>query len=67
MGGGIHVSLHVMGQLTSGSVFVFLAVCSQGCYNGECVSPDFCECQEGYSGPSCDRGKLALSQVILAD
>jgi hypothetical protein len=29
------------------------AQCSPSCLNGECTSPDNCECLPGWEGPTC--------------
>lgn len=29
-------------------------VCGQGCFNGECVAPEVCECFSGWKGAACD-------------
>ena len=35
-----------------------LAKCNGGCRNGgRCIAPNTCECQVGYSGTSCKKGK----------
>lgn len=33
------------------------AHCSNPCIHGKCVSPEKCQCEEGYGGPSCDISK----------
>ncbi|GFY45369.1 hypothetical protein TNIN_359211 [Trichonephila inaurata madagascariensis] len=30
-----------------------VAVCKDGCVNGECVSPNICSCDEGWQGSNC--------------
>ncbi|GFS54929.1 hypothetical protein TNIN_100831 [Trichonephila inaurata madagascariensis] len=34
-----------------------VAVCKDGCVNGECVSPNICSCDEGWQGSNCTQGQ----------
>ena len=37
---------------------MFLAHCSQGCYNGICVSPNKCDCIKGWTSSNCTEGMI---------
>ena len=37
-------------------IFVFLAHCPQGCFNGNCESSNICTCNEGWTGSACTTG-----------
>lgn len=37
-------------------------VCTAGCFHGNCTEPGICTCQEGWSGPSCDRCDPAVDR-----
>lgn len=40
----------------------FLVECSLNCMNGGfCISPTECQCAEGYTGTSCEEGKVDRS------
>ena len=39
--------------------FAWTAVCGHGCSNGgTCVTPDTCRCNTGWTGNSCQNGKI---------
>jgi len=33
---------------------IMLALCPDGCSNGQCTGPNECTCSDGYMGPTCD-------------
>ena len=33
------------------------AKCKGGCRNGSCVAPNRCQCEPGFAGPNCRKGK----------
>lgn len=37
--------------------FCHTAICEDGCIHGKCVGPNRCECDKGWTGATCDRGK----------
>ena len=37
---------------------ITLANCSQGCQYGDCTAPNTCTCQSGWTGNSCNIGKI---------
>ena len=42
--------------------FNFLAVCQNGCHNGECINPGSCSCRTGWTGDTCFEGAVSISK-----
>ena len=41
------------------------AYCPQGCQYGDCTAPNTCTCQSGWTGDSCNIGKITLIIIIM--
>lgn len=41
-----------------------LALCTEECAHGRCVSPDTCQCEPGWGGLDCSSGEYAVLQVM---
>ena len=47
-------------------IFIFIAYCSQGCYNGgTCTSPGICTCADGWKGADCREGNCICRNFVL--
>ena len=45
--------------------FKIIAKCNGGCRNGgRCIAPNTCDCQIGYSGRNCKKGKSIYVNAI---
>lgn len=56
------ISCCVMTHLSS-----FSATCRQACGNGgRCTAPNFCTCSSGWSGASCEIGKIQTATFAVA-
>ena len=45
--------------------FKIIAKCNGGCRNGgRCIAPNTCDCQIGYSGRNCKKGKFSYHNHI---
>ena len=44
---------------------MFLAHCSQGCYNGICVSPNKCDCVKGWTSLNCTEGMIEIHNKLI--
>ena len=42
-----------------------VAVCSQRCQSGDCIAPDVCACDFGWTGLSCDERKLPILKIFM--
>ena len=41
--------------------FHYIAYCPQGCQYGDCTAPNTCTCQSGWTGDSCNIGKIPFN------
>ena len=37
-------------------IYIHAAICQSGCFHGECVAPDNCTCDLGWTGFTCNTG-----------
>ena len=42
-----------------------LAICDPPCINGDCIAPDTCQCQPGYTGTTCNTGIIMITLFLL--
>ncbi len=45
------------------AIIFSVAICSPECVNGDCVSPNTCDCDVGWTGSTCNEGELCLKQM----
>ena len=38
----------------------FVAICDEECINGQCILPDECQCDDGWTNDTCDIGMLLV-------
>ena len=43
---------------------ITLAYCHQGCQYGDCTAPNTCTCQSGWTGDSCNIGKISFNYIM---
>ena len=43
--------------------FHHIAYCPQGCQYGDCTAPNTCTCQSGWTGDSCNIGKINFKYI----
>lgn len=43
-----------------------IALCTEECAHGRCVSPDTCQCEPGWGGLDCSSGEFTLSLTLRA-
>ena len=43
------------------TIIIIVAICTPLCQNGQCVSPDVCECTVGWTGRRCRVGMQQLN------
>ena len=42
----------------------YIAYCPQGCQYGDCTATNTCTCQSGWTGDSCNIGKISFNYII---
>ena len=49
-------------------ITIYIAICQPSCgSNGQCISPDTCQCINGWTGPTCNVCTICSSTNILGE
>ena len=41
------------------------AICQSGCLHGNCISPEICTCDAGWTGDACNTGKAYTENMLI--
>ena len=47
-----------------GHTVYILAICTDGCVEGNCTAPGICKCENGWEGRKCDERRLNITSSV---